>query len=305
LRNQRHVILTFHRILPVGAAPERFDTCPAIPTDYFAGVLRAVKKKFSLVTLGELIANRQSRAPLASVTFDDGWRDNHDNGLPILKDLGVPATIFISTAKIGSPQPFWQQELGQIFAVASRRPDSNRDQSLRHRLRIPSDAPLDPACYRAAVGRWKRKTRAQIETDLRGLTQLMPDRNQQERLFLSREEIVQMRAAGVAIGSHTANHAILTAEDDSTVDRELRQSKAELEEILTATVDAFSYPNGSFSSETARKVGQCGYTTACTTVDRPVRQGDDRLLLPRIDVGRERLCDRTGAFNPDFFLSMI
>ena len=47
-----------------------------------------------------------------SITFDDGYRDNHEIAAPILKDLGLHSTFFITSGYIESNVvPFWDKEL--------------------------------------------------------------------------------------------------------------------------------------------------------------------------------------------------
>jgi peptidoglycan/xylan/chitin deacetylase (PgdA/CDA1 family) len=60
---------------------------------------------FNFYTASELIRHFQAEGefPQQSValTFDDGWRDNYTNAFPVLKELGIKATIFIIPSCIG------------------------------------------------------------------------------------------------------------------------------------------------------------------------------------------------------------
>lgn len=63
------------------------------------------KQGFNFYTASELIKHFQTegRFPHRSIalTFDDGWKDNYTNAFPVLRDLGIKATIFIIPESIG------------------------------------------------------------------------------------------------------------------------------------------------------------------------------------------------------------
>jgi peptidoglycan/xylan/chitin deacetylase (PgdA/CDA1 family) len=45
------------------------------------------------------------------VTFDDGYYDNLENAIPVLRDLGIPATIFVASKLIDGTAPvYWYEQ---------------------------------------------------------------------------------------------------------------------------------------------------------------------------------------------------
>lgn len=72
---------------------------------------------FQFVTLSELVESgpAHGRPPLpglVALTFDDGWADNHDALLPMLRDYGIPATIYVTTGLMGRPNPWLAPDSG-------------------------------------------------------------------------------------------------------------------------------------------------------------------------------------------------
>jgi peptidoglycan/xylan/chitin deacetylase (PgdA/CDA1 family) len=83
------------RIRGAFTAPKKF----AKQISYF------IKKGFSFYTASELIAQYKNHGAFPeksiAITFDDGWKDNYTNALPILKKYGAKATIFLVPSCIG------------------------------------------------------------------------------------------------------------------------------------------------------------------------------------------------------------
>jgi len=72
----------------------------------FAKQMRFLKKRgFMFYTASELIEHYLENGafpPKAiTLTFDDGWKDNYKNAFPIIKELGIKATIFLVPSCIG------------------------------------------------------------------------------------------------------------------------------------------------------------------------------------------------------------
>jgi peptidoglycan/xylan/chitin deacetylase (PgdA/CDA1 family) len=105
--------------------------------------------------------------------------------------------------------------------------------------------------------------------------------------YLTVEQIKEMIASGIDIGSHTRTEAYLP---DLMVERqwnEIQASKAILEENLGITVDYFAYPIGGFSDEIKKIVQESGYKAACTT-----NRGYDRFNKDVFELNRIRFSDK-------------
>jgi peptidoglycan/xylan/chitin deacetylase (PgdA/CDA1 family) len=99
------------------------------------------------------------------------------------------------------------------------------------------------------------------------------------------KELAELRAAGVELGGHTANHVHLRGLAAAELARELDDSKRRLEQELGAAVRHFAYPYGSHDAASVAQV-RAGYASAVTTklafLPEPP-SARDRHLLPRLD----------------------
>ena len=57
------------------------------------------------VTFTDAITKPGDGRPRVAVTFDDGYASLEDAAVPILAELGMPGTVFVPTAFVGSPDP--------------------------------------------------------------------------------------------------------------------------------------------------------------------------------------------------------
>ncbi len=103
-------ILMYHRVAnPVpGIEKPTYNVSPAAFRAQMEGLL---SRGFTPIALRQLISGRCEMQPGSKyfvVTFDDGHESVHKYAWPVLKELRIPATIFLATAYLDSdlPMPF-------------------------------------------------------------------------------------------------------------------------------------------------------------------------------------------------------
>lgn len=111
---------------------------------------------------------------------------------------------------------------------------------------------------------------------------------------LTWDQVRELRAAGMEIGSHTVSHAHLTALDDASLARELIQSRERLEHEVGADVDLLAYPFGERDERVESAARAAGYRAAVTTDPGIIQRAGECMRLRRGFVG---FMDGPGEFE--------
>ncbi len=294
------VVLTYHRIAEPGAGPFYDPVISATP-ESFRAQIDWLRNHVRILTLDELVTWVETGSPgrelVALITFDDGYRDNFDVAVPILRHANVPATFFIPTAFLNSPRlPWWDQVAYVIKKTQLRRFTLERihsggapplviDLDLRSRtdaIMTIIAAFLDESI---ADARWfldQLSARADVQVDAEGLGR---------SLFTTWDQLRHLADsyAGLTIGSHGHAHHRLARLNDNSQRRELTESKHILESRLGRDVVALAYPYGwpgSYTARTKALAAEGGYRLAFASSQGINRAGTlDRYELKRLGVG--------------------
>jgi peptidoglycan/xylan/chitin deacetylase (PgdA/CDA1 family) len=274
-------ILTYHRV-----NDERDPFFPAVPTAVFTGQMQHLAEHFTVCDLVEgvqAMARRELPPNAVAVTFDDGYRDNYVHAFPILRRLGVPATIFLATDAIGSGRPLWHD---RVFAAFRQ----SREPVLRDYATLGSYR-LTTMAERLAAQRAVLEFLWGLGDDDRALWQgRLAERLTVEEfacapgLMLTWSDVHAMSQQGIAFGSHTATHPILATLPVARQVDEVVRSKQAIERHTGAAARSFAYPNGrpqDFGPETKDALRDAGYTCAVTTIFGVNGPGEDLFELRR------------------------
>lgn len=232
------------------------------------------------VAVDRLIAGDLPARP-AAITFDDGYGDNYTVALPILKRLGVPATVFVATDFLDGGA-MWNDIV--ISAVRN----STRSVLELPRLQEASLPIGDLPQKRAAIDRLlaRMKYLEHVErVEMADYVRECAGCSVPTDFMLSTAQTRALHDAGVTIGAHTASHPILAKVDDSVAEREITKSRDLLTGIIGEQPTLFAYPNGKpdqdYSLRHTEMVKRSGFKAAFSTSPGAAHKGDDLYQLPR------------------------
>lgn len=288
----RLTVLAYHRI--ADRDTPQFDTyapnVSATPAE-FADQVDFIKQHFHVVSLPDVLGWLRGEVELppypALITFDDGYRDNFDNALPVLRSRDLPAVVFLATDCIGSSAPFYWDLAAYCFNLTRQTSVDlpllgRRSWQHRHQREAILDSWIE------ALKRCEESDKKAAVAELPGRLQVSVADDAFADLHLTWAQIREMQSSGVQMGAHTRSHPILSRIPLARAREEIVQSKAVIQAETGTEVVSFAYPNGGredFGPEHRTLLRQAGIQAGFSLLPGPANFAEtlrDPLAIRRV-----------------------
>lgn len=194
--------------------------------DIFSSHIKYLKLHYNIIsieTLRESLLNDDVKLPNYSllITFDDGYRNVLENGLPVLIKNKVSSCIFIITRYIDTTTNFWWKDVevhGKVKGESSKE-------------------------IRQTINELKKITNKERIAILNKISST-------EQKQLTSKELRYMKRNNMYIGNHTHNHPMLNNCSDDEIQNELEVSKSLFDQWNIEGFEVFAYPNGDRTEKT-------------------------------------------------------
>jgi peptidoglycan/xylan/chitin deacetylase (PgdA/CDA1 family) len=276
----RLTVLIYHRVM---AAPDPLR--PGEPTAAeFEARMRWLKARFNAIPLADAVAGLKAgklpARPLA-ITFDDGYRDNHDLAAPILAKLGLPATFFVATGYLDGGIMFNDAVIEAVRKARGDALDLGTAGLDTYSLQTLDDRRRAIAAILGTLKPRPPRERGELAERIAAAAGATLPRD----LMMSSDQVAALHRSGMTVGAHTATHPILARTDAATARNEIEAGRRCLETITGARVGLFAYPNGKpgadYVAEHVAMVRELGFDGAVSTAWGAAAPGDDPYQIPR------------------------
>jgi len=312
MRNKA-VILMYHRVTPpdVGV-PDYSPTGMSVTPREFDMQMRFLRNNYDVVSLSKVVAAARGEQPfdanMCAITFDDGWADVYEYAFPILRQHGLPATVYLTTGFVDEAAWFWEERAKYLLALFQQAAHSGalapgKRAELRDRLsrfgleEVVTLRRRNLPAYLLDKGRWMRDLEAtrrdELVAELEVLSrELVPDA---PRGFLSWSEIREMADSGIQFENHTACHVALSGVGPDTITSEVQSATKRIKDEIGHTTQQFAYPYGKFDERVRGAIKNLGFASATTTRLGLVEEGSDPYSLHRVN-----MCSDIAGLEPLF-----
>lgn len=225
-----------------------------LSVDEFDKILSYLHKRYTIVTLSSLFDMYRKKIIPASktiaITFDDGYKNNFDLALPVLKKYKVPATYYIITKSLTDELFLAWPELYELIRLEHKTDIEVNGLVFKKGVLFNEKQNLYLVDYFKTLGSATEKTVEQV------ISKYKIDKTaaiKQPELFklVSAEQLRKYKNEELLeFGSHTHTHPCLEFLDETSVNEELQHSSRCIEEITGKKPKSLAFPDGSYTTET-------------------------------------------------------
>lgn len=295
-RQNRSFIVLYHGIAPSIANYGIYNYRKKfILPGSFRAHLSWFQSHFEIIPLSTLIERflKGAKSPrrYLAITFDDGYENVYRYAFPLLKEFGMPATIFITTDLVEKRSPLWvdrleytlgHTELQKVEVTLGGYQRSFRLENLQERMDadtyLRNNFKKIPDSERRTL---LEKIESHCGATLASTFETSPYRG------LTWDQILTMKEDKIKFAPHTMSHPILTHMPLEQAEEEIVESYRLLKKRAGDSLPIFAYPNGQsedLSDEIATVLRRHEFQAALTTIPGTVNQMSKSFALPRFSL---------------------
>jgi peptidoglycan/xylan/chitin deacetylase (PgdA/CDA1 family) len=266
-------IFMLHHVRPRRDAAFQPNRHLEVAPEFLRAMLSHLKSRdIDIVTMDEVhqrLAERNFSRRFACFTLDDGYRDNRDFALPVMREFDAPLTVYVASDFAEGCGRLWWIALEMAIAKASSIEARIGDVATRLDTSTPS-------AKQAAFDRlhdWLRGLPG--EHDIQREISALCARHGVDETAICRELCMswdELKSFAddplVTIGAHTITHCNLARQTEDTASHEMAASRARIESALARPVLHLAYPYGDKIAAGPREFAlarSAGFKTAVTT----------------------------------------
>lgn len=280
-RRARLTVFSYHQVLE---SPDELRV--GEPTsEEFDEDLRIIAAHFNVLPMSRavsLLAAGELPDCAATITFDDGYRNNYSLAAPLLEKHGLSATIYVATGPIDAGI-MWNDLI--IDAIAGNK-TARLEQSLDNCGHETGTLDQRRARVREIIQRLKYRPIGERWEAAESFYRTNSGAAELPRLMMNEAELRDLTDRGFEIGAHTIHHPILATLSSEEAREEIAGSRAWLEGVIGSPPRHFAYPNGrpgtDYLPRDAELVREAGFDSSVTTVWGAARPGVDLMQIPRV-----------------------
>lgn len=275
------LILLYHGVTSTKSVGIENASGKHIARDKFIEHMRFVKANHNAISIDEALNGPWPDFPIV-ITFDDGFENNYTEAAPILDELGIPATFYITSGMVDTDLMFWVDVLEDCINRTSIS-DIHIDEgsfSLANKYNALSQ--IKTICKAESI---KRKN--DIISQVIQQTNITPSIHASDNYKkIKWHQVREMHQNGLfTIGGHSLCHDILSRMDDAQLKADINSSVDLLDYNLDCEIKHFSYPEGQedhFDERAVKILQDRGIVCSPTAIKGLNKAGADPFYLKRV-----------------------
>ncbi len=270
-------VFLFHRI-----SPDIDPVWPPIAPVRFDKIVHYLKKNFEIVPLEQTVLGiykPTTAKKLCAITFDDGYKDFVEHALPILKKHNAPASMYVITDCVDTNLPPWTFIFNHLL-LNTKLPglEINSENVPANIRKIKWKTPRSKVAYINYISYVLKRISDEAREDvLQQIRNQIKDVANLYGLMMNWDDIRFIKNEGIEIGSHSANHPILSKDLHlDNIRHELIKSGKEIEKETGKFPLTISYPFGIYNNDAKKIAKEVGYKMGVTVFPKQYSIGSDQ-----------------------------